>query len=105
MLISFQTSENAECIDTIDTITYTINSIANISCAIIAVVVSSTVKIIGKKPLLIIVYVLIGTFCILINFITEDMVFAVLMSSFPIMGLAIGPVNAYAVEIFPTHLR
>ncbi|KOB69050.1 SV2-like protein 1 [Operophtera brumata] len=87
------TSENAECIDKIDTITFTINSIANISCAVIAVVVSSSVKIIGKKPLLIIVYLLIGTFCILINFITEDMVFAVLLSSFPIMGLAIGPVN------------
>lgn len=71
----------------------------------IAVAVSSTVKFVGKKNLLILIYALIGTFCILINFITEDMIFAVLLSSFPIMGLCIGPVNAYSVEIFPTYLR
>lgn len=98
-------TENAECDDSIDEITYLINSVANVSCAIIAVAVSSTVKFIGKKRLLIIVYFLIGVFIILINFITQDLLFAVLMSSFPIMGLGIGPVNAYAVEIFPTHLR
>ncbi|XP_026732604.1 synaptic vesicle glycoprotein 2C-like [Trichoplusia ni] len=97
--------EDVECNDTIDSITFVINSVANVSCALIAVAVSSTVKIIGKKRLLIGVYLIIGTFCILINFITQDMVFAVLLSTFPIMGLAIGPVNAYAVEIFPTNLR
>ncbi|KAJ8721340.1 hypothetical protein PYW07_002115 [Mythimna separata] len=97
--------ENTECIDTIETITFVISSVANISCALIAVAVSSTVKFIGKKRLTIIVFFLIGTFCILINFITQDMVFAVLMSSFPILALAVGPVNAYSVEFFPTHLR
>ncbi|XP_075974814.1 putative transporter SVOPL [Anticarsia gemmatalis] len=99
------TTEDAECVDTIDTVTFVINSVANVCCAVIGIAVSSTVKIIGKKRLLVILFFLIGTFCILINFITQDMVFAVLLSSFPIMGLAIGPVNAYAVEIFPTHLR
>lgn len=79
--------------------------IASVSCAIIAVAVSSTVKFVGKKNLLIIIFCLIGVFCILINYITEDMLFAVLLSSVPIMGLGIGPVNAYAVEIFPTQLR
>lgn len=102
----FQTiEEDAECIDTIETVTFVINSVANISCAVIAVAVSSTVKFIGKKRLLIVVFFVIGTFCILINFITQDMIFAVLMSSLPVLGLAIGPVNAYTVEIFPTHLR
>ncbi|XP_004929455.2 putative transporter SVOPL [Bombyx mori] len=98
-------SQDAVCIDTIDSITYIINSIASVSCAIIAVAVSSTVKFVGKKNLLIIIFCLIGVFCILINYITEDMLFAVLLSSVPIMGLGIGPVNAYAVEIFPTQLR
>ncbi|XP_047019672.1 solute carrier family 22 member 12-like isoform X2 [Helicoverpa zea] len=98
-------AEDAECVDTIENITFVISSVANVSCAVIAVAVSSTVKIIGKKRLLISVYLLIGTFCVLINFITQDMLFAVLLSSFPIMGLAIGPVNAYAVEFFPTNLR
>lgn len=97
--------EDAECIDSIEPITFIINSVANVSCAVIAVAVSSTVKFIGKKRLLIIVFFVIGTFCVLINFITQDMIFAVLLSSFPIMGLAIGPVNAYSVEFFPTNLR
>ncbi|KAH9641805.1 hypothetical protein HF086_005345 [Spodoptera exigua] len=96
---------DAECVDTIENITFVINSVANISCAVLSVAVSSTVKFIGKKRLLILLYFVIGTFCVLINFITQDMLFAVLLSSFPIMGLALGPVNAYAVEIFPTNLR
>ncbi|XP_075987721.1 putative transporter SVOPL [Anticarsia gemmatalis] len=101
-----QTStEDAECDDSIDEITFLVNSVAQISCAVIALVVSSTVKFIGKKNLLLICFFLIGTFAILINVITNDVLFAVLMSSFPIMALAMGPVNAYAVEIFPTHLR
>ncbi|KAG6445740.1 hypothetical protein O3G_MSEX004066 [Manduca sexta] len=95
----------SECIDTIDPITFKINTIANVCCAVIAVAVSSSVKFVGKKNLLIIIFFLIGTFCVLINFITENLIFAVLLSSFPVMGLGIGPVNAYAVEIFPTHLR
>lgn len=102
----FQTvAEDAVCIDTIETQTFVINSVANICCAAIAVAVSSTVKFIGKKNLLIIVFFVIGTFVVLINFITQDMIFAVLMSSFPVLALAIGPVNAYTVEFFPTHLR
>lgn len=102
----FQTAiEDAECDDSIAQITFIINSVANLSCAAIAVCLSSTVRIIGKKRLLIFVFFVIGTFVVLINFITQYMLFAVLLSSFPIMGLAIGPINAYAVEIFPTHLR
>ncbi|XP_026315733.1 synaptic vesicle glycoprotein 2C-like [Hyposmocoma kahamanoa] len=58
-----------------------------------------------KKTLLVIVFCLIGVFCILINFITDPMGFAVLLSSLPIMGLTIGPINSFAVEIFPTQLR
>lgn len=102
----FQTVDaDAECVDTIENITFVINSVANISCAVLSVAVSSTVKFIGKKRLLIALFFVIGTFCVLINFITQDMLFAVLLSSFPIMGLALGPVNAYAVEFFPTNLR
>ncbi|OWR46513.1 hypothetical protein KGM_200486 [Danaus plexippus plexippus] len=98
-------SVTGECDDSIDPITFKINTIANISCALIALGISSTVKFIGKKALLISVYIIIGVFCILNNFVTENMVFAVLLSSVPITGLAIGPINSYAVEIFPTHLR
>ncbi|CAH2076851.1 unnamed protein product, partial [Iphiclides podalirius] len=98
-------SHVAICNDRIDTITYIINCIANVSCALIAIVVSSTVKIIGKKKLLTAVLTLVGVFCIMINIVTQDILFAIFLSAIPIIGLAIGPVNAYAVEIFPTHLR
>lgn len=98
-------TETAVCDDTIDSITFVINTIANFSCALLALVISSTVKLIGKKTLLILVYMIIGTFCILINFVTQNILFAVLLSSVPLMGLAIGPINAYAVDIFPTNLR
>ncbi|XP_050346816.1 synaptic vesicle glycoprotein 2C-like isoform X3 [Nymphalis io] len=97
-------SENAQCNDSIDSITFVFNSIANFCCALIALGFSSTVKILGKKTLLILVYLVIGIFCVLINFVTQDTIFAILLSSIPITGLAIGPINAYAVEIFPTNL-
>ncbi|GBP18403.1 Synaptic vesicle glycoprotein 2A [Eumeta japonica] len=37
--------------------------------------------------------------------VNVDLVFAALLSSLQITALAIGPVNAYTVEIFPTHIR
>ncbi|XP_068632546.1 putative transporter SVOPL isoform X2 [Battus philenor] len=97
--------DNTVCDDSIDTRTFLINSIANVCCSIVAIVASSTVKIIGKKTLLISVLFLIGLFCILINVVTNDILFAIFISSIPVLGLGIGPVNAYAVQIFPTHLR
>ncbi|CAB3245244.1 unnamed protein product [Arctia plantaginis] len=97
--------EDAECDDTIEEMTFIINSISQLSCAVIAIVVSSTVKFFGKKKLMIGCFYLMGVFAILINFTTNDMIFAFLLSPIPIMALAIGPVNAYTVELFPTHLR
>ncbi|XP_013136916.1 PREDICTED: synaptic vesicle glycoprotein 2A-like [Papilio polytes] len=94
-----------ECYDSLDTSTFLINSVANLACAVIAIVVSSTVKIIGKKNLLISVFLIIGLFCVLVNVVTQDILFVIFLSAMPVLGLAIGPVNAYAVEIFPTHLR
>ncbi|CAH0714583.1 unnamed protein product, partial [Brenthis ino] len=98
-------TETAVCDDTMNTMTFMINTIANFCCAFLALAISSTVKLIGKKTLLILVYMIIGTFCILINFVTQNILFAVLLSSVPLMGLAIGPITAYAVDIFPTNLR
>ncbi|RVE48677.1 hypothetical protein evm_006643 [Chilo suppressalis] len=99
------TVDEGECIDTIDELTYMINSLASIVCALIALAASTTVKCIGKKMLVIIVFLLIGLFCMLINVTTQQLLFAVLLTSLPLTGLAIGPVNAYSVELFPTHLR
>ncbi|XP_013176664.1 PREDICTED: synaptic vesicle glycoprotein 2C-like [Papilio xuthus] len=94
-----------ECDDSLDTTTFLINFVANLTCAVIAIVVSSTVKIIGKKNLLISVLLIIGLFCALVNVVTQDILFVIFLSAMPVLALAIGPVNAYAVEIFPTHLR
>ncbi|XP_063822729.1 synaptic vesicle glycoprotein 2C-like [Ostrinia nubilalis] len=99
------TTLDTVCIDTIDTLTFSINSIASIACSGIALVVSTTVKVIGKKILLILIMLVIGLFCIMINVTTQPMVFAILLSSMPLTGLSIGPINAYSVEIFPTELR
>ncbi|XP_026752054.2 synaptic vesicle glycoprotein 2B-like [Galleria mellonella] len=98
-------TDDTVCDDTIEPITFIINSISSTSCALIAVFVSVLVKFIGKKTLLIAVYFIIGTFCILINFVTEQFVFATLLSSLTLTGLGLGPVNAFTVQIFPTHLR
>nr|XP_034826720.1 synaptic vesicle glycoprotein 2B-like isoform X5 [Maniola hyperantus] len=97
--------KNAVCDDSIQPITYMINTTATISCALIALGVSSTIKLLGKKTLLILVYLIIGLCCIFINVVTQDVLFAILLSSLPLMALAIGPVNAFAVEMYPTNLR
>ncbi|KAL4713337.1 hypothetical protein ACJJTC_006805 [Scirpophaga incertulas] len=99
------TMPKAVCDDTIDPLTYTVGSVATISCALIALVVSTFVKLIGKKALLIVIFVIMSLFCIFINLTTKQMLFAVLLSALPITGLCIGPVNAYSVEIFPTQMR
>ncbi|XP_063360173.1 synaptic vesicle glycoprotein 2A-like isoform X2 [Cydia amplana] len=100
-----ETHEEAVCDDSIDQLTFFVNSIASLSCAVIALLVSCTLKIIGKKVLLVLIYFIMGSFCISVNFIRTSMVFAVLLSAMQIVAVAVGPVNAYAVEIFPTHLR
>ncbi|XP_045534652.1 synaptic vesicle glycoprotein 2C-like [Papilio machaon] len=94
-----------QCDDSLDTTTFLINTVANFACAIIAIVASSTVKIIGKKTLLVAVLLIIGLFCALVNVVTQDILFVIFLSAMPVIALAIGPVNAYAVQIFPTHLR
>ncbi|KAM3963683.1 synaptic vesicle glycoprotein 2B [Aphomia sociella] len=100
-----EVTDESVCDDTITNLTFVISSVSNISCALIALVVSMLVKLMGKKALLIAMFFVIGMFCILINHVTQDMVFAALLSSIPLSGLGVGPVNAFAVEIFPTHLR
>lgn len=103
--IFLQTAIDAVCDDTIDELTFFVNSIASVACAIISLLASTTLKIIGKKALLLVIYIVMGAFCISINFITTSLVFAVLLSALQIVAVAIGPINAYAVEIFPTEFR
>ncbi|KAJ2950167.1 hypothetical protein O0L34_g11524 [Tuta absoluta] len=100
-----QTTAVSECVDTIEESTFIINLIANTVCAFIAVAGSSTVKIFGKKPLLIFIYLFIGICCSLVNTITEQILFIVFLSTIPILGMALGPINGFAVDIFPTYLR
>ncbi|XP_069356243.1 synaptic vesicle glycoprotein 2C-like [Maniola hyperantus] len=97
--------KEAVCDDSITPMTFMINAIANICCAFIALGISSTVRFLGKKTLVILVYLIIGLFCVFINVVTQDILFAILLSSIPLTALAVGPVNAFAVEIYPTNLR
>lgn len=50
-------------------------------------------------------YYILGAFAIAINFVRQEIVFAMLLSALQITALGVGPINAYAVEIFPTALR
>ncbi|CAB3245240.1 unnamed protein product [Arctia plantaginis] len=93
------------CKDNLDEVPLIVSSIAQAIFAVIVIIVSSTVKLIGKRNLLFICYFLIGAFCVLINFIRNDMVFATILSSLPVLVLTIGSVKGYIVELIPTHLR
>ncbi|XP_050665116.1 synaptic vesicle glycoprotein 2C-like isoform X2 [Leptidea sinapis] len=97
--------DTSECDNSIGTITFVISSTASTTCAVIGLIASFAVKVIGKKFLLIFVYMTIGTFVLIINFVTQQILFAILLSSVALTGLAIGPINAFSVQIFPTHLR
>ncbi|XP_050668706.1 synaptic vesicle glycoprotein 2C-like [Leptidea sinapis] len=98
-------NEDTECDDSIGTLTFVIRTIGSAACAVIGLVAGSSVKLIGKKFLLILVYMIIGICIVMINFVTQQIVFATLLSSIALTALAIGPINAFSVQIFPTHLR
>ncbi|VVD03855.1 unnamed protein product [Leptidea sinapis] len=93
------------CHNSVDPMTYVTHSAANASCALIALVASATVKIIGKKFLLVVIYIAIGTSIVLINFITHQTLLAILLAAMQVTASAIGPLNTFSVQIFPTHLR
>ncbi|XP_041988520.1 synaptic vesicle glycoprotein 2B-like isoform X4 [Aricia agestis] len=93
------------CVDQIDRMTYIINASANMTCAVVAVLLSSAVRFLGKKVLLIGMFSAIGVFVILINFVTQQVLFAILLSSIQLTAVVLGPINAFAVDIFPTNLR
>ncbi|CAG9785739.1 unnamed protein product [Diatraea saccharalis] len=99
------TVQEGECNDTINTITYQINAIASVCGALIALAASIAVKCIGKRWLIFATFTVIGVFNILINVTTQQLLFAALLSSLLLSALAIGPINAYSVELFPTNLR
>lgn len=93
------------CNDNLDRITFVISSIADFSSFIISILIGSMVKCIDKKILLILVFVTIGGLCILINFVTEVIPFALLLPPIQSMSLAVGLVTAFSVDIFPVNLR
>lgn len=93
------------CNDSIEPTTFMINSIANFGSCIVTLLASGLLKIAGKKVLIVGMYLIMGTFCISINFARDQYVFAALLSTLQIPALGIGPINAYAVQMFPTELR
>ncbi|CAB3257878.1 unnamed protein product [Arctia plantaginis] len=68
-------------------------------------VYSVTVKFIDKKILLVLVFTTVGGLCIVINFVSEVVPFALLLPPIQSMSLAVGLVTAFSVDIFPVNLR
>ncbi|CAB3248050.1 unnamed protein product [Arctia plantaginis] len=65
----------------------------------------ATVKFIDKKILLVLVFTTVGGLCIVINFVSEVVPFALLLPPIQSMSLAVGLVTAFSVDIFPVNLR
>ncbi|CAB3223188.1 unnamed protein product [Arctia plantaginis] len=93
------------CDDMIDTTSIMMNSIAQVVCAIIGIGISFTIKCIGKSYVLFYCFFIIGTCCLIVNFISDSTLFLILTSLFPLITLAIGPINLYCMEIYPVHMR
>ncbi|CAB3223186.1 unnamed protein product [Arctia plantaginis] len=100
-----QHNDEGLCDDSIDIAAFKINTMAQLFCSVIGLGISLAVTLIGKKLLLLTCFYLIGAFSIVLNHVTCDVLTAALISLFPLLALAIGPVNAYALQIFPTHIR
>ncbi|XP_045496513.1 organic cation/carnitine transporter 7-like [Colias croceus] len=70
-----------------------------------ALVMLASLSPLSKKTLLISMYAVVGTACLISGIVQNRLVAGVSMSTLELTALGIGPLNAYAVQIFPTSLR
>ncbi|CAB3223185.1 unnamed protein product [Arctia plantaginis] len=102
---TFDGAGGGVCNDNLNRITFVISSIADFSSFVIAILIGSTVKFIDKKILLVLVFTTVGGLCIVINFVSEVVPFALLLPPIQSMSLTVGLVTAFSVDIFPVNLR
>ncbi|CAB3245204.1 unnamed protein product [Arctia plantaginis] len=100
-----QTMAGEQCNNALEDRTLMISTIAQTSLALFVMIVSCVIKFMSKKTMIIICFWVIGLACILVNFITNQIVFAIILSALIITILNVGCVNAYTVDLIPTHLR
>ncbi|XP_050678023.1 uncharacterized protein LOC126974544 isoform X2 [Leptidea sinapis] len=91
------------CVDSISFGTFEITVVTALVYG--AVVMMASLSPLSKKTLLISMYSLVGVACLISVSVQNRLVAGVSMSALEITALGIGPLNAFAVQIFPTSLR
>ncbi|CAH3937117.1 unnamed protein product [Pieris brassicae] len=91
------------CIDSISYDTFKITVITALFYG--AIVMAVSLSPLSKKTLLVGMYSLVSAACIVSVITRNRFVAGVSMSTLELTALGIGPLNAYAVQIFPTSLR
>ncbi|XP_073952713.1 putative transporter SVOPL isoform X1 [Choristoneura fumiferana] len=92
-----------DCVDSISQDTFIIMAVTTVVYGL-AVMAVSLIPI-SKKTLLVGMYFCVGTNCLLSGLLKNRTVAGIMMSALQITALGIGPLTAYAVQLFPTTLR
>ncbi|OWR45939.1 synaptic vesicle glycoprotein 2B [Danaus plexippus plexippus] len=98
-----QNQTSAVCSDTISYGTFQVTVICSLVYGTLVMLVS--LSSVSKRTQLIIMYSLVGVTCIISALTTNKLLAGISMSALQITALGIGPLTAYAVEMFPTTLR
>ncbi|CAG9580140.1 unnamed protein product [Danaus chrysippus] len=98
-----QNQTSSACSDTISYGTFQVTVICSLVYGTLVMLVS--LSSVSKRSQLIIMYSLVGVTCIISALTTNKLLAGISMSALQITALGIGPLTAYAVEMFPTTLR
>ncbi|CAK1543794.1 unnamed protein product [Leptosia nina] len=101
-----QVENSTQAITCIDNISYDTFKVTVITALFYgAIVMGASLSPLSKKTLLVGMYFIVGVACLLSVAVQNRFVAGVSMSTLELTALGIGPLNAYAVQIFPTSLR
>lgn len=93
------------CDDTLNTNTFPISILLSTFVTIVTVGTAFLLKTVGKRNVLIIIFILNATCGLVIHWITNTIISITLFFGLQLAGTCIGIINAYVVEIFPTNVR
>lgn len=98
-----EVSNSTICVDTISISTFQVSAAATSLYSTLVMIASLSPF--SKRMLLFITYCISGFGCLISAFLKYRIVAAVAMSALQFTSLGIGPLTAYAVDLFPTYLR
>ncbi|XP_077296989.1 putative niacin/nicotinamide transporter NiaP [Arctopsyche grandis] len=102
---NFVPSTISICDDSLNTNTFPISILLSTFVTIVTVGTAFLLKTVGKRNVLIIIFILNGTCGLVIHWITNTIISITLFFGLQLAGTCIGIINAYVVEIFPTNVR